>query len=314
MTRRLYLREQSMKRILLIAVLLAAGCGNAPSDGHKFLLTFAPPDSVTYHAEVMRVSARYVGADTSQVDSSWSQTTHDMEKDAEGWVIHSQTDTMWVSRNGQPVNDPIVTLFASGKFTHLINNNGQIRDIQGYEFLFNKLDTILGPERSAEVRSTINPAQLKSRDMDEWNYRMGRYAGSELALDDPKYDTVSVPMPTGALLRAFEVSELFDTVRIDTALCAVIRTTSHTDPRELARLVGRDPDDLVKTFAVSDSLLDAINRSQVSSMIQSTWVVECSTMLSHSYDQNRMIEVTADPTGQSPRAGVVEMQTKKYTY
>lgn len=304
-----------MKRVLLIIALMAAGCGNSATPGKGFLLTFAPPDSINYHAEVLSVRARVIGTDTVAVDTSWSTTTHDMEKTPEGYVVHSRTDSMWVKRDGKIINDPIVNLFSTGKFTHLINPDGQVRDIQGYDELFQKLDTILGPETAAGVRKNINPANLRERDMEEWNNRMGRYAGHEMFLNNPHYDTTAIQVPTGGSLTAFEVSELQDTVRIDTALCAVIRVSMHTDPRQLANLVGSSPSDMVKTFKVSDSTLNALDQGMVSAMMQSTWVVAINTMLSHSYVQKRVIQLKSGMAGpNSQPAAMVELQSKKYTY
>jgi len=304
-----------MKRVLLVVALIAAGCGDSSAPGKGFHLTFAPPDSVDYHAEVLSVRARVIGADTTTVDTSWSATTHSMQKTPDGYVVHSQTDSMRVCRDGQVIDDPIVTLFAGGKFTHLINPDGQVRDIQGYDELFVKLDTILGPETAAGVRKNINPANLKARDMDEWNNRMGRYAGRDLFLNDPHYDTSAIQVPTGGSLIAFEVNELQDTVRIDTTLCAVIRVSMHTDPRELAALVGSSSSDMAKTFKVTDSTLDAPDQAMVSAMMQSTWVVAINTMLSQSYTQRRVIRLKPGAGGpNSQSAAMVELQSKKYAY
>jgi len=71
----------------------------------------------------------------------------------------------------------------------------------------------------------------------------------------------------------------------------------------------------VKQFAVSDSLLNAIDNLQVSAMIQSTWVVAINTMLSQSFDQSRVLLLRSGQPGQTTvQAGMYELQTKKYSY
>ena len=301
-----------MKRLILLALLLIVGCSQSPSPGEAFRLTYNPPDSVDFNVEVVSTTQRIRGADTS-VDSSWSMTSHTLVADGSGYKIYSATDTTWFSQNGERLNSPIVALFAAGKFTHLIDSTGKALDVQGYEALFEQLDTLLDPDTATMLRQNVNPAMLKEREMRDWNSRLNRFADQDLYVGQPIYDTIPVTLPTGAMLRGYEVRELVDTVRLDTTLCARILVASHTDPRKLAEMIGKPADEVVDAFLVTETTLAGLDTTMIASQNRSEWLVEVNTMLSRSYDQSRELQLFG-PGGVTLQGRLVDSQHKKYSY
>jgi len=303
-----------MKRFLSVAVLLLAGCGDAPERATALRLTFDPPDSLTYRAEVVSVRMRIFEGDTT-VDSSWSATTHTLTADGGGCLIRSHTDSVRVSRDGQPVSDRFVTLFSQGEFVHVIDSSGRAVDVRGYDELFQQLDSLLGPDTAAAVRQNVSPAALREKELRDWNSRLARFGGQDLYIARPLFDSGSIYLPTGGSVRTFEIAELVDTMRMGTVLCARIRLLAHSDPAQLAELAGRKVAEVADSLHLSDSTVAAFSAAQIGSSMVSEWVVEVPTMLTRSFDATRELYVeTTGADGKPTRGRMIEIQSKQYLY
>jgi hypothetical protein len=290
------------------------GCDTGPSGGDRFRFTYNPPDSVTFVVELsMRRDAAQEDAVVS--DSTWSLTTHTQVARDYGYDLIGITDTVVILRDHQPIADPVVHMFATRQVTYAIDSTGRAFDVRGYDDIFANLDSILGPDSAALVKQKINPASLRSVELETWNVKFQPFVGLELGLREPMLDTLFPVLPVEGRLPQYQITEIADTVRYGDRLCGVLRVASSTNPAELAELTERTLTAVSGLFGLDPEMIKRIPLRQAGSMSLRRWVVEFETMLTHAEASRQEIfyhELAA--SGQSVRRTLTEIQEKTFTY
>jgi hypothetical protein len=308
-----------MKKGLFAVIAVAAvsaliGCGGGDTTGGTYRFTFQPPDSVTFGVDFSKLRVTSQG-DNSMTDSSWTHTEQQITIDSGQYFSKRVTDVMVQYHDGELFEDPILEIFARQPVTYVIDTTGEVRDVRGYEELFARLDSILGPDTAAMLRQMVTPEVLKTQEIDTWNERFVPFVGAEMAVGKVQVDTSYANLPIEGRLEQFHLTELLDTVRIDDRLCGKISIVSGTDPAALAEMSGRSVEEIAGLLALSDEQLATATNRQAATGSQRLWVLEFETMLSRSEDSHFSVHYfELSDTGVMVRSEIVETQSKVFTY
>jgi len=303
-----------MRRLILLIAVVLTGCESGESPSEIFEFTFQPPDSVMFVVELGMKRTTSQG-DQQMLDSTWTRTRHYQVAAEGGYELTGITDSIVVFRDGIPVIDPIVNLFMAANITYLIDTAGRAVGVQGYDEVFAGLDSLVGPDTAAAIRQMVSPQTLQDQEVQTWNTKFAGFVGRQLRLGEPSVDTSYPVLPVEGELASYTITELTDTVRINSHLCARLRITSCTDPSELAHLAEKSLEDVIELFGLTDDVVSRVGQRQAGSSSLREWVLEFETMLSHSESsQQEVFYYELSQSGLPVRNQMSEVQGKTYTY
>ena len=294
--------------------MLLIGCESGQSPATPYTFSFTPPDSVTFVVELgmQRTTAQ---GEQQMIDSTWTLTRHLQRAIENGYEMTGVTDSISMFRNGQVVTDPIVHLFASAEITYLIDSTGLAYEVRGYDEVFAGLDDLVGADTANMIRQMVSPQALTAQELQTWNQKFGGFAGRQLTLGQPEIDSTFPMLPIEGKVASYGITELVDTVRINSRLCGKIKVASSTDPAQLAELTGKPLDEIVGLFGLTDELVAQASQRQAGSSSIRDWVLEFETMLSHSEaSRQEIFYYELSQSGLPVRNQMIETQGKQFTY
>ena len=302
-----------MKRLVCLACLTLAACSsNNPDQPYKF--TYHPPDSVTFVVE-LAMTQLYAQGEQQNLDSTWTRTTHCQKAVPGGYELSGKTDSVVVFRNGAPMNDPIVGLFAGGDIVMQIDTAGVATGVRGFEELMARLDTLVGPDTAAMVRQVVSVDALKQQETSTWNGKFAPFVGREMKMGQAYCDTTFPELPVEGRMNSYRISQIVDTVTMDNHLCGRLRVTTSTDPAELAKLSGKSEADIEKLFALTPDAATKAGQRQAGYSSTRDWVVEFATMLSHEESSRQeYFFFDLSNAGTPVKNRMAETQSKRFTY
>ena len=300
------------KLVCLVCLALAACSSNNPDQPYKF--TYQPPDSVNFVVE-LAMTQMYAQGDQQNLDSTWTLTRHYQKAVPGGFELSGKTDSVAVFRNGTPLNDPIVGLFAGGNIVIQIDTAGVATGVRGFDELMARLDTLVGPDTAAMVRQVVSVEALQQQETTTWNGKFTPFVGREMKLGQIYGDTTFPELPVEGRMNSYRISEMTDTVTIGDRLCGRLKVTSSTDPSELARLSGKSEADIEKLFGLTREAFTQAAQRQAGYSSTRDWVLEFETMLSHEESSRQeYFFFDLSNSGMPVKNRMAETQSKRFTY
>ena len=301
------------RRLLCLLLLGLCGCSSEkPPSSFKF--TFNPPDSTSFVVE-LAMARKTTQGDQTMTDSTWTLTYHSQKVDPVGYLLKGRTDSVVLYHDGQPVDDPVIRLFAGGDITLVIDSSGMARDVRGYDELMNRLDVLVGPDTAAAIREMVSSEGLKQEEVNTWNSKFASFINREMILWQAYPDTTYPIFPVEGRLASFSIAELVDTLTVNGHLCGKLRVVSSTSPAELAKLADRTDKEISRLFGLTDETLAQAAQRQAGHWSKREWVLEFETMLSHTEDSHEEVffsELTS--SGLPVKSGLAEIKSKKFSY
>ncbi|MCP4569703.1 MAG: hypothetical protein GY841_19155, partial [FCB group bacterium] len=252
---------------------------------------------------------------TITVDTTRVFNRHTLSKVGDRYEMTTVTDSTVMSRDGARLADPFAGLFNQVTVVHVIDTLGRAVEVRGYDSLFKMIDDRFEPQMAAGLRSVIDPEMLTAGELDEWNSSLGELVDLELSAGEPVLTSDAITLPSGINVRLFQAVELIDTATLEGVPCARVQVVVHSNPAELAAMIGQSNESVVGYFQLNDSVVEAINLSPITSRTHTELVVEIATMLVRSNQSSREMEMSAvSPEGVASRGALVETQHKLYFY
>jgi hypothetical protein len=299
--------------LFCLALLILTGCSSEKTP-RTFKFTFHPPDSVSFVVE-LAMARKTTQGDQTSTDSTWTLTFHSQTAEANGYSLNGRTDSVVLFHDGQPINDPVIRLFAGGDVTLVVDSTGMATDVLGYDELMSHLDEMVGPDTAAAVRAIVTPEKLRAQELSTWNMKFASFIDREMELGKAYPDTAYPMFPVEGRLASYGVTELVDTVTIGGRLCGKLRVVSSTDPAELARLSDRSESEISLLFGLTDNTVAQAAQRQAGHMSLREWVLEFETMLSHSESSREEVHFAElSGSGLPTRSALAETKTKKFSY
>ncbi len=279
------------------------------------ILSFNPPDSVSFVARAVTARTRLVDTLPPVVDSTFITTDYVIRRTTDGFVVTGSQISTEYTRNGQKLENDISRLSSNITITTELTRSGVATAVRGYEVLFARIDSLPDKTTADALKQVFSPTALASKDVNEWNGKMSHVVDKAFKLGIDKHDTTSMSVGNGGSLRFYSVSEFTDTLRIDGQLCVRVRIASDTDPVQLAKNLNADPVKIGTLFSLPDSLMKKSAPMAAGYHSITELVVDVETLLFCRETQHR--EVIAPVTtkdGRSVMSRMTESLEKRFEY
>jgi hypothetical protein len=286
-------RRPALAPLLACAVLALAAGG----DPERVSFRFAPPDG-TDCTQMLSVTRTKVFAGLgSQVDRWESVTRLDFERSDDGYTVTATPVSLEMSRDGEPVQDPVRDLLEDIVIRYRIGSDGRIQSVQGFEGLREKLQAAFPPEVAANLAPLLSEEALVAREKAEWDARVGDFAGREFALGDSFESELPFTLPDGESLVYTTRTSIPALEPCAAGSCARVSVRYDSDAAGLSGEAAPAPG----------------AGSRISG--SATRLVDPSTLLIQSETGSRKIEMTVEVPGQGAvPATVTEERSYRFEY
>jgi len=305
-----------MKSIVtLMALALAASAlFGAPAGVPTKVLSFNPPDSVSFTAMTVTARSRVVDTLPPIVDSTYISTDYTIARRADGFLVTGKQVSTNYSRDGKKIENDISRISSNITVTTELNKSGLATSVSGYEALFARIDSLPDKSTVDALKQVFSPQALSSRDINEWNGKMSHVVDKALKLGFDRHDTTSMSVGEGKTLKFYSVAEFTDTTRVNGQLRLRVRIVSDTDPVELADNLQKSAAVIGRLFSLPDSLLKP-SPSSAGYHSLTELVVDAETLLFLRETQHReVIAPVMTKDGRSVLSRMTETLDKRFEY
>ena len=294
--------------LLIILGLLFSGC----SSEKEFKFHFNRKNGETYIQRLSITRERHMGPAGIQSDDTLSETKVICKKTKDGWDIESHPVNTTMMRNGEEIKSPLLALLSKFVITYKVDNNGDLKDITGYDKVLEAAKSLYSQGVAENLTSMLNIDTLKQRDFSEWNRRIGYFLNKGFNIGDVwEYDAPYV-LPNGTKLN-YKVKTLFKKmVPYKNIRCVLIEQTFDSTGEGLAGIAN----DVAKLFSKKGDNAQ-IKASKTGSSVKGkvTRLIDPSTMNIYKEEAERTIHMEMDLPGAGKiPVEVVENRTYDYDY
>lgn len=159
--------------------------------------TFAPPDGIEYVQTLVTTRERIFDGTERQIDRSESEVAIVIDRVEDGYRMTAKPTGHKMVRDGKPVTDPISQMLQRAVATYRIDEEGQVRSIEGFGGLLDGIKDSLPPDVLEALAPMINEDALVAREVAEWNGRIGDFAGAEVTIGETIEGETPFTLPNG---------------------------------------------------------------------------------------------------------------------
>lgn len=274
--------------------------------------SFSPGENISFLQRLTIIKEKDMGDKGRQLDESLSTVKITITKTESGWDVLAEPKSISMKRDGEEVNNPIVNLLSSAVITYKLDSDGNIIDVDGYEPFIEGISKQVTPEVFEQLAPILNIEAMKSKEIAEWNGRIGDYVGAEVQIGDSIVADVPYQIPNGTTINYSIQTNIAALVPCGENKCVRIEQRYDSEADNLAKMAGE----------VMSNVSDAIApEKQKSSSDSNTAIIrgdvvrvlDPETMLVYEEESIRTIAMEID----IPGAGLVPIkttETRKYEF
>lgn len=225
--------------VAALAALLLASFPAPRAAAETVTFHFAPPDGTNYVQTLITVREKHLEGVTDQTDRSEAKTAVSIKRSGDEYLIAATPLSNTMTRDGKAVQDPISALLHGLSITHVIDANGQVKEIRGYETLAERMSKGLPPEIVKALAPLLNEKTMVARETAEWNGRIGEFAGKTITIGEPTDTEVPFRLPSGESLKYYMRTTVRGLEPCPAGMCARIEMTYNSDASQLGKAVGK---------------------------------------------------------------------------
>lgn len=297
----------SLRLLLLLLPLLARPVQAEPE---KVTFRFAPPDGTTFEQILATTKTTDLGAQGKRTDVTRATVRLRFDKTADGYTLTGTPVSMTMHRDGQKVENPLFDILGSLTFTYRLDADGNIRAIEGYDVLADRLRKAFPDEATFQALSKVlNAEAMVAREKEEWSGRISSFSGGTYEIGS-KWTTESpFALPDGETITFYTVTELVGQEKCGDRDCVRIRFRYDTDASALGKLAGEVASDAAKAVGSEGGEIK-MSKSKITGAGER--VIDPATMLIYSESLERTMQMEmATPGGMVP---VTQSEKREYTF
>lgn len=234
-----------------------------------------------------------------RTDVSETKSRETVSKTADGFAIKSKFIHSTISRNGQPIANPISAAMEGLEVTFTVGKDGQLREIKGFSGIIDAVKAKFPGPVAQMMIPLFNEDSLIQRERAEWDGRYGGFVGKSAEIGDVWVGEDEYPLPTGGTAKFYSATTFDSLVECGGRECVLIKFHYDSSSEDLAKLVGEVANGLAQAAGAASGVV------QLTSAIDITGsgrrVVDPSTMIIQSERIERTIKLEMDIAGQGPQ-------------
>ncbi len=278
--------------------------------GQDIVFKFKQPDKLAYTQTLKTIKNKTAETGESQVDSTISEVLISVNKTDSGYSITATPSSMKMYRNGQLIESPIVSILNNLIVTYQVDNHGQLLDIIGYDQFLSEIEKTMPSQVLEVLKSVVNKDVIVAKETEEWNGRIGGFAGATVKLGDTWKDTTLYQLPSGEAINYYTVTSFDEWVEVSGKKCLKVSFSYSSDPSALAGVIDEVMSETTKS--VGDTVHDI--KSSVSELFGSGYrLIDPNTMLIYEEISNRTLKLFVTSPGQQQMM-TSSYEERNYTY
>lgn len=268
---------------------------------------FNPPDGAVYEQTSVR-TRKLEMASGRRTDVSETKARNTITKAEDGFAIKSKFLHSTISRNGQPIANPISTAMEGLEVTLHVGPDGRLREIEGFRGVLDAIKAKFPGPIAQMMIPLFNEQSLIQRERAEWEGRYGGFAGKTARIGDVWTAEDEYDLPNGGKTKFYSATVFDSLVDCGGKKCVRVKFAYNSSSEDLAELVGKVVGDLAKSTGSDPAVV------QLSSGIEITGsgerIVDPETMIIHSEKIERTIKLEID-AGSGPQPATVH-ETREF--
>jgi len=299
----------------MMAVILFAFFSNSMSkEPETIKFTYSPGENISYIQKLTTTKEKDLGEKGKQLDESVSSTKVTITKTKYGWDVLAEPKSISMSRNGEVVNNPIVSLLSSAVITYKLDSDANILSIDGYEPFIEGLSKQFPPEVFKQLEPILNIEVMKAKDVAEWNGRIVDYVGAEVQIGDSFVADVPYQIPNGPTINYSIQTNIAALVPCGDKKCIRIKQHYDSQADDLAVKTGKMVSNISGVLATEEKEGGSDNNT-ASIKGDVSRIIDPATMLIYSEKSSRTItmEIDIPGVGLTP-AEVTETRMYEFEY
>lgn len=259
---------------------------------------FNPPNGAIFE----QTSTRTRTLETSsgpRTDVSETKSRETVSKTADGFAIKSKFIHSTISRNGQPIANPISAAMEGLEVTFTIGKDGQLREIEGFSGIIDAVKAKFPGPVAQMMIPLFNEDSLVQRERAEWDGRYGGFAGKTVEIGDVWVGEDDYPLPSGGTAKFYSATTFDSIVDCGGKKCVLIKFNYDSSSEDLAKLVGEVAEGLAQAAGADSGVVQLTSGIEISGSGER--IVDPSTMIIQSEKIERTIKLEMDIAGQGPQ-------------
>lgn len=288
------------------AVLLAATLGFAQSETIQF--DFNPPDGAVFEQTSTRTRTVELPSGPRK-DVSETKSRETVSKTRDGFAIKSKFIHSTISRNGQPIANPISAAMEGLEVTFTVGKDGQLREIKGFSGIIDAVKSKFPGPVAQMMIPLFNEDSLVQRERAEWDGRYGGFVGKTVEIGDVWVGEDDYPLPSGGSAKFYSATTFDSIVDCGGKKCVLVKFVYDSSSQDLAKLVGEVANGLAQAAGADSGVVQLTSGVKISGSGER--IVDPSTMIIQSEKIERTIKLEMDIDGQGPQPATMH-ETREY--
>lgn len=290
--------------------LAVAGASVALADDEAastFTFRFAPPDGQHVLVAATTTRERLLDGQLQATEVSESTTDGRFRKVAGGYEYATRLDEATMTRNGQPVSDPLTPQLLGLDVTYLVGGDGQLLGVRGFDVLEKRVLKALPPQMVPALAPLVSAAALTGREQAEWNARYADFADGEFAIGDVIDVKAPYALPDGSSIEYVIRTRFPGYVACPAGRCVKVEQVYESDAQALAAMV------MGMTQAVAPDEAPHVGGVRITGSL--VRIIDPATMRIYSERLQRTLHMPLQVPGRGAVASMVrERREYGYTY
>lgn len=294
-----------------LALLLAAGRPLRAADD-TVTFTFAAKDGMAYDERDSETTT-FTADGQEHVQALKSMVTYRVAQAGANYRIEETLVSMTCTRDDEPAEHLISTLFKDIPMTSVISPQGQILDVGGDDLLRARAADKLPEDAAAEFEKEFSHRKMLELMRQTWHDQIGRFLGRTVKIGDLWVDTADEPYPgeIGKSAKVYRATAIAGWQAVGERRLLRIKVTCHTAAEKLAEKIGWTAD-AVKAAVKKQPAAPAKGDELLAEL---EVILDPASMLPYSEKGAARANVSLDlPGGKQKRLAITEESTAQYYY
>jgi len=305
----------TLRLLLGTCSLLAASAFAQGADPEEISFRFAPPDGTRVTTTYTLERSRTVTGQPKVEDRILTRLEGRFSRTSGGFEFSQRTLSNSFVRNGQPVQDPLLSVLAGVPYKATISEQGEMLAISGFAEVEAALRASLPPAQAAAVAPLVNEAALVSRERSEWNARYAEFAGAVVKVGDVFDVEAPQPLPTGGSLTYTVRTRIPGWEPCPTGRCVRVEQVYESDAAALAQMTQDLTRKLVEASGGPPAPAPSPSAGTARITGSLSRLIDPRTMLIHAERVERTLTLPVPgPTGETRSVSQHELRTYVHVY